>query len=101
MSPRAAAARRAAPSTTIPGTTEPGATPASVEFDISHSYRGDLDVSAGVVDADGNSLCEPVGIHEPNPQDNAQDLSGAVDVSESECAEFLPPARTRSGCVRA
>ena len=81
-----------APSTTIPGTTQPGSTAASVEFDIEHTYRGDLDVFVSVVDSDGAQLCEPVTIHEPDEADGAQDLSGAVDVSDSDCAELLPPS---------
>ena len=76
-------------------------TTASVAFEISHTYRGDLDVTVGVSDPDGNDLCEPVVVHEPDNTDSAQDLSGQVDVSDSECAQFLPPSPDQLWFLRA
>lgn len=74
---------------------------ASVAFEISHTYRGDLAVTVGVSDPDGNDLCEPIVIHEPDSSDSAQDLSGQVDVSDSECAQFLPPSNDQLWFLRA
>ena len=74
---------------------------ASVAFEITHSYRGDLDVRVGVADPDGNDLCEPIQIHDPDNTDSAQDLSGSVDVSDSDCAAFLPPSQEQLWFLRA
>ncbi len=62
-----------------------------VELDISHSYRGDLRVTVGVVDADGNALCDDLELFTPDEEDGEDNLSGTVDVSDSDCAQFVPP----------
>lgn len=64
----------------------------AVEFDITHSYRGDLAVEVGVEDADGEALCDPILVQRPNPGDGAADLSGLLDVSETDCGELVPPS---------
>ncbi|MCB9372997.1 MAG: hypothetical protein H6518_09465, partial [Microthrixaceae bacterium] len=74
---------------------------ASVAFEISHTYRGDLAVTVGVADPDGEDLCTPITIHEPDNGDSAQDLSGEVDISDSECAALLPPSNDRLWFLRA
>ncbi len=76
-------------------------TDASVSFEISHSFRGDLDVTVGVSDPDGNDLCEPIQVHSPDPTDGEQDLSGQVDISGSDCASFLPPSDEQLWFLRA
>ncbi len=77
------------------------ATTASVSFEINHSYRGDLDVRVGVADPEGNDLCDPIQIQEPDNTDSAQDLSGTVDISDTGCAQFLPPSREQLWFLRA
>lgn len=73
----------------------PGATPAAggtvtVDYAISHTYVGDLQVRVGVLDAaSGEVLCR-VDVRDPDPQDAGDVLSGTVDVSE--CAAFYPPS---------
>ena len=59
-----------------------------VEVAISHSWRGDLLVHAGVADRAGNKLCD-VAIAEPNRDDGSTDLGGQFDASA--CAAFIPP----------
>jgi subtilisin-like proprotein convertase family protein len=74
---------------------------ASVAFEISHSFRGDLAVTVGVSDPDGNDLCDEIVIQEPDASDGSQDLSGQVDISDSECTEFLPPSPDQLWFLRA
>ena len=74
---------------------------ASVAFEINHSYRGDLAVTVGVSDPDGNDLCEEIVVQEPDQNDSSQDLSGELDVSDSECADFLPPSPDQLWFLRA
>ncbi len=74
---------------------------ASVSFEITHSFRGDLDVTVGVSDPDGNDLCEPIVIHEPDSSDSSQDLSGQVDISDTDCAQLLPPSNDQLWFLRA
>lgn len=74
---------------------------ASVSFEITHTYRGDLDVRVGVADPEGNDLCEPIQVHDPDESDSAEDLSGTVDVSDTGCAQFLPPSQDQLWFLRA
>ena len=74
---------------------------ASVAFEITHTYRGDLDVTVGVTDAEGSDLCEPIVVHEPDSTDSAQDMSGELDISDSECTQFLPPSADQLWFLRA
>lgn len=74
---------------------------ASVSFEITHSYRGDLDVTVGVSDPDGNDLCEPIVIQRPDSNDSGQDLSGQVDISDTDCAALLPPSSDQLWFLRA
>lgn len=64
----------------------------AVAFEITHTYRGDLDVVVGVADADGNDLCEPISLHTPDQADGEDNLTGLADVSDSDCAQFMPPS---------
>lgn len=76
-------------------------TAAAVSFEITHSFRGDLAVTVGVSDPDGNDLCEPIVVQEPDSGDASQDLSGQLDISDSECAAFLPPSNDQLWFLRA
>ena len=40
-------------------------------IDVTHSYRGDLEVVAGVLGADGTDLCEPIELVTPDEDDSA------------------------------
>jgi subtilisin-like proprotein convertase family protein len=80
---------------------EPGEGVPSVQFQIAHSYRGDLDVVVGVADADGNDLCEPVSIHESDPNDAEDNLTGVVDLSDSDCGELMPPSEDQVWYLKA
>jgi subtilisin-like proprotein convertase family protein len=73
----------------------------SVQFEISHSYRGDLDVVVGVADSSGEDLCEPISLHTPDPNDAEDNLTGVVDVSDSDCADLLPPSEDQQWYLRA
>jgi len=68
---------------------------ASVGIDISHDYRGDLFVSVGVVDADFDLLCDEVVIAMPDGNDDADNIFGLFDISDSACAPLLPPSPDR------
>lgn len=73
----------------------------SVEFEILHSYRGDLDVEVGVLGPEDEELCPPVSLQRPDTTDGEQDLTGLTDVSETECAELAPPSDERRWYLRA
>ena len=60
--------------------------------DIAHTYRGDLSLSAGVLDADFEELCQPITLFEPDAADSADNLAGQVDISDTACAAFVPPS---------
>jgi subtilisin-like proprotein convertase family protein len=73
----------------------------SVGFEIQHSYRGDLDVSVGVVDADGNDLCDPVVIHESDSSDGEDNLTGLVELDDTDCGELMPPSEDQQWYLKA
>ncbi len=73
----------------------------SVEFEIAHSYRGDLDVEVGVLGPDDEELCDPVSLHRPDNEDAEDNLTGLTDVSETDCAEFVPPSEDQRWYLRA
>jgi subtilisin-like proprotein convertase family protein len=62
---------------------------AAVELAISHTFVGDLFVRAGVANSAGDVVCS-VPILEPDPQEDGDDVSGIVDMSD--CADFPPSA---------
>lgn len=64
----------------------------AVEIDIGHSYRGDLRVTVGVIDADFNHLCTAIEVFEPDSADSAENLSGTLDLSDTDCAPLAPPS---------
>jgi subtilisin-like proprotein convertase family protein len=74
-----------------------GATPdgegIAIGVEIEHTYRGDLSIAAGVVDADLNILCE-VNLADPDENDAFDDFSGIIDLTGTECDDpsFLPPS---------
>lgn len=72
----------------------------AVELQIAHDYRGDLAVEVVVLDADGDELCAPEVIAEPDEDDAANDLTGLVDLSDAECAEHAPPDADRQWVLR-
>jgi subtilisin-like proprotein convertase family protein len=65
---------------------------AVVDVDITHPSRGELAVAVGVLDENFTQLCQAVSLLAPNPADTSARVKGRVDVSNSECADFLPPA---------
>ena len=74
------------------GTPTGEAPPVEVAIDISHSFRGDLAITLLVVDAAFENLCSPITVLDPVPGDAADDVSGTVDVSDTDCAAFAPPS---------
>lgn len=66
-----------------------------VALDIRHDYRGDLRVTVGVVDPGGRALCEPVTVLEPDPDDDADNVTGVVDLTGTGCAGLTPPSAER------
>jgi subtilisin-like proprotein convertase family protein len=64
----------------------------ALQVEIVHSYRGDLEVIAGVLGPDGADLCEPIQLVAPDETDDADDLIGEVDVTDTACAGLVPPA---------
>lgn len=76
---------------------DPTGTPPAVEarVDITHSFRGDLRIELHVVDADAEDLCEPILLLEPDGNDFRPDVIGSVDLSESDCADQVPPSPDR------
>ncbi len=74
------------------GNTSGSTAAAAIEVAISHTYRGDLSVLLGVADSAGNDLCEPEVLFTPDDTDAEDNLTGFIDVSESDCAQFLPPS---------
>jgi subtilisin-like proprotein convertase family protein len=83
------------------GIDEPAEGVPSVGFEISHTYRGDLDVVVGVADADGNDLCEPVSLHTPDQSDAEDNLTGLIDLSDSDCGGLMPPSGDQQWYLRA
>ena len=83
------------------GVPRPATSTTSVEFDIDHSFRGDLAVEVGVVDAAGDELCTPVTLHEPDLSDAGEDLSGVTDVGDSDCAGLVPPSADQRWYLKA
>ena len=73
----------------------------SVQFEISHTYRGDLDVVVGVADEDGEDLCDPVQIHTPDQADGEDNLTGTFDLSDTDCGELMPPSEDQRWYLRA
>ena len=73
----------------------------AVAFEISHSYRGDLDVVVGVVDGDGQDLCDPVSLHRPDQADGEDNLIGLTDLSGTDCGELTPPSSDQQWYLRA
>ncbi|MEP1125802.1 MAG: M36 family metallopeptidase [Ilumatobacter sp.] len=73
-------------------TTETPSGSVSVSVDIAHDYRGDLAVSVGVVDASYEPLCDEIVLAEADPEDGEDNLFGVIDVSDSPCAQFVPPS---------
>jgi subtilisin-like proprotein convertase family protein len=65
---------------------------AVVDVDITHPSRGELAVAVGVLDENFTQLCTAVSLLAPNPADTNARVKGRVDVSNSECADFLPPS---------
>lgn len=63
-----------------------------IAAEISHSFRGDLRIRLGVVDAEFDDLCTSITLLEPTPGDDADNVSGTVDVSDTDCAAFVPPS---------
>jgi subtilisin-like proprotein convertase family protein len=59
--------------------------------DITHTFRGDLSVTIGVVDADFDRLCGDLVLLQPS-QDPGDNVTGAVDLTDTDCAEFVPPS---------
>lgn len=78
----------------VPSTGETAAPSDSVTLtiDIVHDYRGDIRLTAGVVDADFDPLCEEIVLAEPDGDDGGDNLTGTVDISDSPCAAFVPPS---------
>lgn len=64
----------------------------SVSFAITHTFVGDLFLRVGVAGPDGEVRCS-IPVLEPDPQDDSDDIEGAVDVTA--CASFLPPSPTQ------
>jgi subtilisin-like proprotein convertase family protein len=64
----------------------------AVAIDIAHDFRGDLRLQVGVADAEGNDLCEPITVLEPDGNDAGQDIVGQVDISDTECAQLGAPS---------
>ncbi len=73
----------------------------AVAFEISHSYRGDLDVVVGVVDADGQDLCDPVSLHSPDQADGEDNLTGLTDLSDTDCGQLMPPSEDQQWYLQA
>ena len=73
----------------------------AVAFEISHSYRGDLDVVVGVVDGDGRDLCDPVSLHSPDQADGEDNLTGLTDLSGTDCGELMPPSADQQWYLQA
>ena len=68
-----------------------------VELAISHARVGDLQISAGVQDADGVSVCSVLAL-DPDPQDVSVNVAGQIDLSE--CADHYPPRPDRLWFLR-
>ncbi len=68
-------------------------------IDITHSFRGDLSVEIGVVDAGFDLLCEVITVLSPSG-DAADNVSGAIDLSGTECAAFSPPSADQQWVLR-
>ena len=66
--------------------------PVELAVDISHPFRGDLSLTLLVVDADFENLCDPITLLDPVPGDAGDNVSGTIDVSNTNCAAFVPPS---------
>jgi subtilisin-like proprotein convertase family protein len=66
-----------------------------LRLDISHSFRGDLRVEVRVVDQDFEDLCTPIALLEPDGSDSRPGVFGSFDISDSDCAEQVPPSADR------
>jgi subtilisin-like proprotein convertase family protein len=63
-----------------------------ISADITHTFRGDVEIQAVVLDGSGSPLCDAITLRQADPQDSGDNVSGSVDVSSSGCAEFVPPS---------
>jgi subtilisin-like proprotein convertase family protein len=79
------------PTDTTGPTDEPPDEGIAVSVDIDHSYRGDLNVSVLVYSDDLDPLCE-VELPTPDRNDSEADYRGTFDLTDSDCAQYAPPA---------
>src|SRR5205814_330695 len=82
----------ASTSTTSGGGQPPTGSGASADIQITHSHRGDLTVTVGVIDQNEHDLCQPMVLQRADPNDSMQDINGHLDLGNSQCAQFLPPS---------
>ncbi len=61
---------------------------------ILHPFRGDLTLRLDVVDAAGAGLCSDT-LLAPDPEDDADNVTGRFDLVDTECADLLPPTPDR------
>ena len=81
-----------------PPTTTAGAAVA-VGIDLTHPFRGDLDIDLAVASPEGEILCE-APLLDPDPQDDGDDLVGIADVSDTPCAALAPPTAQQLWVLR-
>jgi subtilisin-like proprotein convertase family protein len=68
--------------------------PVAAAVDISHPFRGDLAITLSVVDSSFDDLCTPISLLEPSG-DGADNVQGSADISDTDCAELVPPSPDR------
>lgn len=67
----------------------------AISVDITHPDRTQLNVLLAVVDSDFEPLCETITLFRGANSERGADVSGVGDVSETDCAEQVPPSEDR------
>ncbi|MGH9138833.1 MAG: hypothetical protein ACRD0G_17620 [Acidimicrobiales bacterium] len=67
----------------------------TVSFEITHTFVGDLRVLVGVVDDDGEELCDTISLLQPTGRPG-RDRNATFDISDTDCAELGPPGSGRT-----
>ncbi|MGI9018780.1 MAG: proprotein convertase P-domain-containing protein [Euzebya sp.] len=84
------------PAPDVDGGDAAGSVQAGIE--LTHTYVGDLQIQVIVANLDGGDVLCRVDLHEPDPQDDSDDLTLAADVSD--CAAFYPPSPNQAWVLR-
>lgn len=78
------------PAIRIEGIANEDPTDAALGVKVRHDYRGDLAIRFEVTDAAGEQLCAGLVV-DPDPADDADNITGRYQLAGTECEQYLPP----------